>query len=167
MIANNQILVLTPKGRDELKTRAFKLDTVDRNTLFLVEKGNSTPATILQRSLFPKDIIAARIQALVSGGFLDAGAAAGAPSSASALPAQQTLQLKPGISLSQARFSLSDFCLEHFGTRSARLVESIERCGDVPSLQKVIDMIHAEIRQNAGNRLPALANCVAEINDSA
>lgn len=167
MIAK-QPLMLTNTGREELATRVHRLDAMARNILFMIDKGTNTADTIVQRSVFPREAVLDRIARLLRDGFL-AGGNAGRPLAAAADGAGSsvTLQLLPDVSLSQARFALSDFCLDHFGTRAQGLVQAIDRCGDLGSLQRVLDGIHSEVRQHFGDRLPELLLCVREINQTA
>ena len=51
--------------------------------------------------------------------------------------------LKAGISPSQARFALANFCLDQLGTEGQALATVIELCKDVASLQQAL----AEITQ--------------------
>jgi ribosomal protein L12E/L44/L45/RPP1/RPP2 len=79
-------------------------------------------------------------------------APAAAPPARSAAPTQpradagDPLRLVTGVSLAQARFALSDFCLDHFGSRSQALVEAINDCIDLSSLQKILSRIGTEIK---------------------
>jgi hypothetical protein len=172
MIAG-KLLTLTSKGREELKTRVYKLDAMSRNILFLVDKGNATIEALRQRSLFPPETLMARIPQLVAERFLDdaggSGPAEGLISSAAAINTRglDALQLQPGVSLSQARFELCDFCLDHFGTRGQALVSAVNRCSELNQLQQVLDRIQAEVRQSLPDHLPALITCVSSINQSA
>jgi hypothetical protein len=71
------------------------------------------------------------------------------------------------ISLSQARFMLSEFCLNQFGVQSQEFVDAVNRCGEVGSLQKVLSLIRTEMLNRHRDRLPQLLACVREINDTA
>jgi hypothetical protein len=76
------------------------------------------------------------------------------------------LSLKPGISPSQARFALSNFCLDQFGTNGQYLADVVEVCKDVASLQAALDAIRIEVDNRCPDRLPALVACVHEINET-
>jgi hypothetical protein len=95
-----------------------------------------------------------------------------APPARSAAPTQpradarDPLRLAAGVSLAQARFALSDFCLDHFGSRSQPLVDAINECIDVSSLQKILSRIGTEIKERHRDALPRLLECVREINDT-
>ena len=77
------------------------------------------------------------------------------------------LQLAAGVSLAQARFTLSEFCLDQFGARGQQLMTAIDRCTDVAALQKVLSVIGSEVRERRRDSLPKLIDCVHEINETA
>jgi hypothetical protein len=77
------------------------------------------------------------------------------------------MRLETGISLAQARFTLSEFCLNHFGVQGHELVDAVNRCRDVVALQKVLTLIRTEVINHHRDRMPAMAACVREINETA
>ena len=77
------------------------------------------------------------------------------------------LQLRAGVSLSQARFALSEFCLDLFGARAQQFMDAIDGCRDVAALQKVLNLVTADIRERHRERLPKLVDCAREINRTA
>jgi hypothetical protein len=83
-----------------------------------------------------------------------------------AVAAADPLRLEAGVSLAQARFTLSEFCLDQYGARSQQLTDAIDRCGDVAAVQKVLDLIAAEVQERHRERLPRLIDCVREINET-
>ena len=95
-----------------------------------------------------------------------------APPARSAAPTQpradagDPLRFVAGVSLAQARFALSDFCLDHFGSRSQALVDAINDCIDLSGLQKILSRIGTEIKERHRESLPRLLECVHEINDT-
>ncbi len=76
------------------------------------------------------------------------------------------LRLKPGVSLSQTRFALANFCLTHLSADGQYYADVIELCVDTPRLQEVLNIIAAEVAKRCPDRLPALAACVREANDT-
>jgi hypothetical protein len=76
------------------------------------------------------------------------------------------LSLKSGVSPSQARFALANFCLDQLGAEGQALATVIELCKDVASLQQALDDIRTEVDNRCPDRLPALAACVQEINET-
>jgi len=74
--------------------------------------------------------------------------------------------LDPGISVSQARFVLCDFCLDRFGMQAQPLIDAINATGDLPELQQALDSVTAEIRKHCKDQLPALMARVREINQA-
>jgi hypothetical protein len=85
----------------------------------------------------------------------------------SAVQSPDPLRLEPGISLSQARFALTEFCLNQFGVQGQEFVDAVNRCGDVPAMQKVLNLIRTDLFNRHRDRLPLLLACVREINDTA
>ena len=77
------------------------------------------------------------------------------------------MRLESGISLAQARFTLSEFCLNQFGVGGRELVDAVNQCRDVVGLQKVLNLMRTEVLNHHGDRLPALAASVREINETA
>jgi hypothetical protein len=76
------------------------------------------------------------------------------------------LRLEAGVSNAQARFALSEFCLDQFGARGQQLVDAIDRCADVTALQKILSRIGADIQERHRDSLPKLIDCVREINET-
>jgi hypothetical protein len=177
MKAGEKYFLLTPKGVEELRGQAPKLNAGARNFLSLIEQGHSTAEVMLQRSKASRDDVIEGLRLLLSGGLIstatsDGSTPAATPASAPA-PAptvadsiSERLRLKPGISPSQARFLLADFCLEQFGTAGKDLSDALEFCTDVPSLQLALDSIRTEVKKVCPERRPALVACVREINDT-
>jgi len=76
------------------------------------------------------------------------------------------LRLKPGVSLSQTRFALANFCLSHFGADGQYYADVIELCIDASRLQEALNTIVTEVAKRCPDRMPALAACVREANDT-
>jgi hypothetical protein len=76
------------------------------------------------------------------------------------------LHLVAGISLAQARFVLSEFCLDQFGARGQPLLDAIDRCTDIGTLQKILTRLGSEVEQRSRASLPKLLECVREINET-
>ena len=76
------------------------------------------------------------------------------------------LRLKTGVSLSQTRFALSNFCLNNFGADGQYFADVIDLCVDANRLQEALDAIRAEVRRRCPERLPALVACVREANET-
>ena len=77
------------------------------------------------------------------------------------------LSLKSGVSPSQARFALSNFCLDQFGTNGQDLADLLELCTDLAGLQEGLNAIQMEVHNRCPDRMPALVACVDEINQTA
>jgi hypothetical protein len=177
MRSGEQSLFLTPKGTEELRSRAHKLDVTARNILYLIQLGSTTADAILQRTIFPRDAVIDKLRRLLGNKFVAVAPGNGAlpPAAPPAphapdlhgAPALERLHLETGISLSQARFSLSDFCLEQFGTQGQGLVDAAGLAVDVAGLQQVLSRIRVEVQNRCPDRLTMLLGCVREINKTA
>jgi hypothetical protein len=76
------------------------------------------------------------------------------------------LRLKAGVSLSQTRFALANFCLTHFGADGQYYADVIELCADAPRLQEALNIITSEVGKRCPDRMPVLTACVREANDT-
>jgi hypothetical protein len=181
MRVREESLFLTPKGTEELRSRVHGLDVTARNILYLIQLGSTTAETILHRSIFPRDAVVDRLRRLLGNQFVavaptgksKGGKGKGAlPQAADrpdldSAPALEQLPLEAGVSLSQARFLLSDFCLDQFGTQGTGLVDAAGLAVDVPGLQQVLNRVRIEVQSRCPDRLTLLVNCVREINKTA
>jgi hypothetical protein len=180
MRVREESLFLTPKGAEELRSRVHGLDVTARNILYLIQLGSTTAETILRRSIFPQDAVVDRLRRLLGNQFVAVAPpgkgkgkgkgvlpqAADGPDLDSA-PALEQPPLEAGVSLSQARFLLSDFCLDQFGTQGSGLVDAAGLAVDVPGLQQVLNRIRIEVQSRCPERLTLLSSCVREINKTA
>jgi hypothetical protein len=170
MKSGEQVLILTAKGTEELRQNAFHLDVTARNILSLIEQGCKTSDAILQRSMFPHNSVVDGLRRLLTNKFVaiadDEPVSRSGGAADSARAARRELRLNFGISPSQARFALSNFCMDEFGTDGQYLVDAVSLCTDVMSLQEVLNSIRAEVAERFADRLPALVVCVREINET-
>jgi hypothetical protein len=157
---------MTPKGAEELRSRVSKLDVHTKIFLSLIEQGANTPEAIMQRSKATRDQVADGLRLLMSNKLVEtgSGSAEGTPSVADSI--SERLRFKPGISPSQARFALSNFCLDIFGAAGQDLADVVEFCNDVSSLQMALDTIRSEIKKLHPEKRPNLVAVVQEINET-
>jgi hypothetical protein len=170
MKSGDQILVLTSKGTEELRNHAFQLDVSARNILSLIEQGCKSSDAILQRSMFPHNTVVDGLRRLLTNKFVafaeDEAAPRAAGSQNTARPGRRDLRLNFGISPSQARFALANFCMDEFGTEGQFLVDAVGLCTDIMSLQEVLNSIRSDIEERLPARMPALVACVRELNET-
>ena len=163
-------LQITAKGVEELRSRASKLDVHCKIFLSLIEQGAATAEAVMQRSKATREQLADGLRLLMANKLVETGS--GVPSgSGDATPSaadsiSERLRFKPGISPSQARFALSNFCLDVFGTAGQDLADVVEFCNDVSSLQMALDTIRSEIKKLHPERRPDLVTVVREINET-
>src|ERR1700761_7705358 len=170
MKSGDQTLVLTSKGTEELRNHAFQLDVSSRNILSLIEQGCKTSDAILKRSMFPHNTVVDSLRRLLTNKFVafaeDESAPRAGGSQSATRPGRRDLRLNFGISPSQVRFTLSNFCMDEFGTDGQFLVDAVSLCSDIMSLQEVLNSIRAEIEEQLPARMPALIACIRELNDT-
>jgi len=180
MKPGEKFFLLTPKGTEELRGRTPKLDSTARSILSLIDQGTIVAESILQRSKLTRDQVIEGLRSLLSSGFISSSVSdvtvqptpeptpepAPAPAPSVADSVSERLRLKPGISPSQARFALSNFCLDQFGTSGQDLAEAVGFCTDVDSLQMALDNIRTEVKKLFPERRAALVACVREINET-
>jgi hypothetical protein len=172
MKAGEKHFLVTPKGVEELRGRAHKLDAGAKNILSLIEQGAGSPDAILQRTKEPRETVIEGLRSLISHGYVASGTgeattSQGAHDAASvASSISERLRLKPGISPAQARFLLTDFCLDQFGADGQVLADAVEFCTDVTSLQMALDNIRTEVKRLGSEGRSALVACVREINET-
>jgi hypothetical protein len=70
MRSGEESLCLTPKGMEELRSRAHKLDVTARNILYLIRLGSTTAEAILQRTIFPRDAVIDKLRRLMGNEFV-------------------------------------------------------------------------------------------------
>jgi hypothetical protein len=163
-------LLITPKGIEELRSRASKLDVHTKIFLSLIEQGAATAETLAQRSKATREQVADGLRLLMSNKLVETGSGSPsesgetAPSVADSI--SERLKFKPGISPSQARFALSNFCLDIFGAAGQDLADVVEFCTDVSSLQMALDTIRSEIKKLHPEKRPDLVAVVQEINET-
>jgi hypothetical protein len=172
MKAGEKFFLLTPKGVEELRGRTPKLDATARSILSLIDQGTIVAESILQRSKLTRDQVIEGLRSLLSSGFISTSTSevtvqpTPEPTPSVADSVSERLRLKPGISPSQARFALSNFCLDQFGTNGQDLAEAVGFCTDVDSLQMALDNIRTELKKLFPERRAALVACVREINET-
>ena len=172
MKAGEKFFLLTPKGTEELRGRTPKLDATARSILSLIDQGTTVAESILQRSKLTRDEVIEGLRSLLSSGLISTSTSdvtvqptpESTPSVADSV--SERLRLKPGISPSQARFALSNFCLDQFGTNGQDLADAVGFCTDVDSLQMALDNIRTEVKKLFPERRAALVACVREINET-
>ena len=157
---------------EELRGRTPKLDAAARSILSLIDQGTTVAESILQRSKLTRDEVIEGLRSLLSSGLISTSTSdvtvqptpESTPSVADSV--SERLRLKPGISPSQARFALSNFCLDQFGTNGQDLADAVGFCTDVDSLQMALDNIRTEVKKLFPERRAALVACVREINET-
>jgi len=169
-------LHLTQKGEDEVKHRAYKLSMKKRSVLILLDKPKPLNH-VLAKSVFPRNEAIEEIEALIQDGFIASrGAIAAlrpaAPISPAVVPAvlsvaDATFDLDDEIIVSEAKFMLTDFLVDSFGTQSQPFVDAIRACKKVQDIRLCLSGILAATEKQCPNRIPVLLGLIKEINETA
>ena len=171
MKLRKEMLILTPKGAEELHEGTYQFDVTAKNILTLIEQGACTTDMVLQRSMFPYNAVTQCLHRLVRNKSVaveadDGSASRSGGSDTGSYRVRDELHLKLGVAVSQARFALSNFCMDNFDSDNQYLVDAISLCVDVFSLQEVVNTLRTDVDELCPGRLPALIACVREINET-
>jgi hypothetical protein len=165
-------LYITQKGADEVKQRVYKLGMKKRSLLILLDTPKSIQH-ILDKSVIPDSEVFEEINALIREGFISVSGEAAAPHADASLPAQAAaasgdrIHLEDEIILSEAKFLLTDFAVDSFGTHSQAFVNEIRACKSVKDLRLCLSTIFAVAEKQCPQHLPALLGLIREINETA
>ncbi|RJX34153.1 MAG: hypothetical protein C4516_00430 [Oxalobacter sp.] len=169
-------VILTPKGEDELKNRAYKLNMKKRNVLILVQQPR-TVQYIMDRAVFDAKELLEEIVALAKEGFLMLGGDAGsvdasASKSAEAsrpasIPFDGNVSIREDIILSEARFLMVDYCVEVFKTSSTKFVDKLSACKTVEEFTQCAKEICDVTKSSYPDYTETFQAVLKEINQSA
>jgi hypothetical protein len=171
MKLRKEVLILTPKGAEELRKGTYQFDVTAKNILLLIEQGASSTEMLLQRSMFPHNTVIDSLHRLVRNKCVAVATDEGntprsGVSETGSYLGRDELHLKLDVAVSQARFALSNFCMDNFDSENQYLVDAISLCSDVFSLQEIVNTIRMDVDELCPARLPALIACVREINET-
>jgi len=163
-------LHITPKGEDELKRRVYKLDMKKRSLLILLARPQSIEY-LASKTVLPQEEFNATIITLIQDGFVATdGAAANFDSAASnhshsqPAVADSAIHIEDDVVVSEAKFLLTNFCVDSFGTGSQDFVDTIRSCKSVNDVRYHLNTIHAAVETRCPAQLPMLHNVIREIN---
>jgi hypothetical protein len=160
-------LHITPKGVEEVQHRVYKLNIKKRSILIQLEKPH-TIEQILHNTVFPHKEIIEEIESLLREGFMRLGGSNEVPEpQKNDASTQKSLSLDDEIIVSEAKFLLSDFCVDSFGTQSKELAEEIRACHDVECVRSFLNKTYALTEKQSPKQLPRLMEVIKEINDTA
>ena len=166
-------LQITPKGVEEIKRRTYRLDMKKRSLLILLERPQMVEY-LATKTVLPEAEFSAAINMLLTEGFLsvvngvDPGNERGAHdqrvSTSPRAASEPSIYLGDGVVLSEARFLLTNYCVDSFGTDAQSHVVAIRQCKDVTELRKQLSAIYASTERNCPHRIKALREIIHEIN---
>jgi len=166
-------LHLTPKGEDEIKRRVYKLDMKKRSLMILLDKPQ-TVDHLAHKTVLHLDEFLAEINTLVHEGFVAIGGGStqpsGAPGLARSTPGASVgnhLHLDDEVIVSEAKFLLTDFCVDSFGTQSQAFVDAIRTCKSVKDIRPQLNEVFAATQKFCPKQLPTLLDIITAINATA
>jgi len=154
-------LHITPKGEDEIKRRVYKLDMKKRSLLILLGRPQSIEY-LANKTVLLQEEFNATIIALIQDGFVAAGGA-----TANSITAGPAIHIEDDVILSEAKFLLTNFCVDSFGTDSQGFVDTIRSCKSVNDVRYQLNTIHAAAEKRCPAQLSTLHNVISEINATA
>lgn len=164
-------LHITQKGEDEVKRRVYKLSMKKRSVLILLDKPKAVEHLLL-KSVFPQNEIVEEIDALIRDGFIALSGEGTPRPDKPDLPATapalgSSFDLDDEIILSEAKFLLTDFSVDSFGTQSQAFVDGIRACKSVNDLRLSLGTLFTAAEKQCPDRLPVLLGLIKEINETA
>jgi hypothetical protein len=167
-------LHITPKGDDELKRRVYKLDMKKRSLLILLSRPQSIE-NLASKTVLPQEEFNAAIITLIQDGFVSTGgavansdfAASSHSNSQSTAAASLAIYIEDDVVLSEAKFLLTNFSVDSFGTDSQAFVDKIRSCKSVGDVRHHLNTIHAAVEERCPAQLPTLHDVIREINATA
>lgn len=176
-------LHITQKGEDEVKRRLYKLGMKKRSLLILLDKPQ-TVEHILSKSVMHREESLSELEALIQEGFISIGGSSAIPSgvrSADPAAAQSaavgnrppanvgdtTIHIDDEIVLSEAKFLLTNFSVDSFGTQAQAFVSEIRACKTVSDLRLRLSSIFLAAEKQCPQQIPALIALIQEINETA
>ncbi|MDD2892775.1 MAG: hypothetical protein PHF20_02495 [Halothiobacillaceae bacterium] len=178
-MSEKDMFQLTAKGEEEVKQRTYKLDPKRRSLLILLNKEQSLEY-LRQKTVLPLEAFHLELDVLITQGFIvSSQSVATSPRLASSrganTPREDAAKARPsdvfhvadGIILSEAKFLLTDFCVDCFGTRSEASVADIRACKDTHAFRNCLEQIIANAKTQCPARLGDLTAVIKEINETA
>jgi len=161
-------LHITPKGEDEIKRRVYKLDMKKRSLLILLDRPQ-TIEYLTTKTVLPQEEFNASIIALIQDGFVATGPVTPGSSPSSSRPptAGTKIHIEDDVILSEAKFLLTNFCVDSFGTDSQVFADAIRSCKSVNDLRYHLNTIHAAAEKQHPAQIPTLLGVIREINATA
>jgi hypothetical protein len=157
---------ITSKGEDEIKRRAYKLDMKKRSLLLMLDRPQ-TIEYLTRKTVLPQDEFNAALIMLIQEGFVATGSAASDPVEAAPVTANSTLHIDDEVILSEAKFLLTNFCVDSFGTKSQGFVDAIRSARSVSDLRHHLNAIHGAAEKSCPEQIPTLLGVIQEINSTA
>jgi hypothetical protein len=158
-------LSLTPKGVDEVSNRVCRLGVRQRSILLLLGKPQTLEDIFKKLQIFDTEEIMGVINNLTNEGFVEIGG--GTMPGATAPASVGIIELLEGIIISEAKFLLVDFCVDSFGTRSAKFVDELGGCKNEKHLQTCLKNIYMATVEHCPDRMAVLLKIIADINATA
>ncbi|MGB0129524.1 MAG: hypothetical protein WBP72_17925 [Rhodocyclaceae bacterium] len=165
-------LLITQRGSQEIRDRLGDLDSKAKSILLALSAAPRTIGELLGNLPVERAEALIRIDSLLKDGLVSSR---GVASRSQAQPGQTErgagpgggLELKDGIFMSEARFLLTDFCVDVFGADSEKLTMAVESANGATGLGRCLREIAALVGQKHPDALPTLSRIVVAINETA
>lgn len=147
----------------------YKIGMKKRSLLILLERPQTVEA-LLKKSVLQEPECLEEIQTLLGEGFISLESDGTVQSPAilmPAAPAKAGFYLVDDIILSEAKFLLVDFCVDHFGTHSKTFVDEIRTSVSLEGIRKCLDKVAEQVERQDAKLTSPLLGLVREINDTA
>ncbi len=157
---------ISPKGAEEVKSRAYKLSMRKRSVLILLE----TPRTleyVIGKSVLPRPELFLEIESLFQEGFILLGGAVAQPSASAPKAVRNDTGLKSDVVLSEAKFLMIDFWVDSFGTEAEEFTQEVGACENSVDLNLCLRKLIESLEKNCPHRLPMVGKMIQEINETA
>jgi hypothetical protein len=165
-------LLITERGTVEVRDRLADLDSKARSILLALGAAPRTIGDLLSNLPLERADALLRIDALLKEGLVnrrrgESRAVAQAQQKAESVSAASGLELEAGIFVSEARFLLTDFCVDALGSEADKLVRALEAANGVDGLRRCLQDIAARLASHDPAAMPSLHRIVATVNGTA
>jgi len=144
-----------------------------RSLLILLTKPQTIEYLIHKTVLRPEEFLT-EINTLVQDGFVATGGNAalslnvsGLSRSAPASAGGAQIHIDDEVIISEAKFLLTDFSVDSFGTESQAFVDGIRACKTAQDLRLCLNTVFSAAEKLCPGQLPTLLNVIKEINATA
>lgn len=165
-------VLITERGNQEIRDRIANLDVKARSVLLALITAPRTIGELLSNLPLERAEALLRIDGMLKDGLISrqrdgTSTIAQTSQKSAAMSAAGQLDLKAGVFVSEARFLLTDFCVDVFGTEADKLVSAVEDADGVTGLRRCLQEIATQLAKKDPKAIASLQRVVAAINETA